>query len=92
MGARVSSRRTSTRLVVHAQRVLDVKAIGEHVRATRLASNIDQATAAGLSGVGTRFLGDLERGRPNLRIALVLQVLQRLGISVWIGPREWEPQ
>lgn len=74
-----------------AGRVLDVKAIGALVRAARLASNIDQATAAGLAGVGTRFLGDLERGRPNLRISLVLQVLQRLGLELWIVPRGWVP-
>jgi HTH-type transcriptional regulator/antitoxin HipB len=73
-------------------RALDVKTIGEQVRATRTASGIDQATAAGLAGVGIRFLGDLERGRPNLRITLVLQVLHRLGIELWLAPRSWQPK
>jgi hypothetical protein len=65
--------------------------IGAIVRATRQDGDTDQATAAGLTGVGTRFLGDLERGRPNLRIGLVLHVLDRLGLEVWIAPRGWRP-
>ncbi len=72
-------------------RVTSSAEIGKLVRAARLANGLDQVTAAGLAGVGVRFLGDLERGRPNLRIALVLQVLERLGISVWLAPRAWKP-
>lgn len=48
-------------------------------------------TAAGLAGVGTRFLGDLERGKPTVRLGLALQVLERLGLEVRIAPRGWEP-
>jgi HTH-type transcriptional regulator / antitoxin HipB len=61
--------------------------LGKLVRATRKASGLDQATAAGLVGVGVRFLGDLERGRPNLRLGLVLQVLDRMGLVVTVAPR-----
>lgn len=61
--------------------------LGAIVRSARKESGTDQATAAGLVGVGVRFLGDLERGRPNLRLGLVLRVLDRLGLEVWISPR-----
>jgi HTH-type transcriptional regulator/antitoxin HipB len=64
-----------------------VEELGQIVRDARKANGLDQATAAGLAGVGVRFLGDLERGKPNLRIALVLQVLDRLGLTVTISPR-----
>jgi transcriptional regulator with XRE-family HTH domain len=57
------------------------------VRAARKDSGLDQVTAAGLAGVGVRFLGDLERGKSNLRVGLVLRVLERLGIEVWLSPR-----
>jgi HTH-type transcriptional regulator/antitoxin HipB len=67
--------------------VRSVAEIGALVRAYRTRRGLDQATTAGLAGVGVRFLGELERGKPTLRIALVLQVLERLGLEVWIAPR-----
>ena len=65
--------------------------IGAVVRASRVEQGVDQVTTAGLSGVGVRFLGELERGKSTLRLALVLQVLQRLGLDVWIVPRGQRP-
>jgi len=68
-------------------RVSTPEDLGRIVRAFRKDSGADQARAAGLAGVGVRFLGDLERGKPNLRLGLVLRVLERLGLEVWIAPR-----
>jgi len=70
-----------------AVQIRSMEQLGELVRATRRANGVDQATTAGLVGVGVRFLGDLERGKSNLRIGLVLRVLERLGLEVWIAPR-----
>lgn len=69
-----------------------VAEIGAAVRAARKAAGLDQATAAGLAGVGVRFFGDVERGKPNVRLGLALQVLHRLGLEVWIAPRGWRPE
>lgn len=66
--------------------------LGELVRSARRHSHADQATAAALAGVGVRFLGDVERGKASVRLGLVLQVLQRLGLQVWIAPRGWRPR
>lgn len=66
--------------------------LGALVRAARQANAADQQTAAGLVGVGTRFLGDVERGKPTVRLGLVLQVLDRLGLEIWIAPRGWRPK
>lgn len=66
--------------------------LGAIVRSVRKESGTDQVTAAGLAGVGARFLGDLERGKPNLRLGLVLRVLDRLGLEVWITPRGRRPR
>ncbi len=68
-------------------RVKTPQDIGAIVRAVRRESHIDQAAAAGLAGVGVRFLGDVERGKPNVRLALVLRVLDRLGLEIWITRR-----
>ena len=62
------------------------------VRTARQRAGADQATAAALTGVGVRFLGDLERGKPTVRLGLVLRVLERLGLEVWIAPRGWRPR
>ena len=73
-------------------RASSVAGIGEIVRAARRRSGMDQATAAGLAGVGVRFLGDLERGKPTVQLGLALQVLDRLGLEAWIVPRGWRPR
>ena len=74
------------------QRVRSSAELGAVVRGARKASSADQSRAAGLAGVGVRFFGDLERGKPTLRLGLVLQVLERLGLEVWIAPRGWRPE
>ena len=75
--------------------VLNVKTtddVGKAVRSARKLAKTDQVTAAGLAGVGVRFLSDLERGKPTIRLGLALQVLHRLGLEVWIAPRGWRPR
>ena len=61
--------------ITKVTKVTTAKDLGALVRAVRREAGIDQAKAAGLAGVGTRFLGDVERGKPTLRLGLVLQVL-----------------
>ncbi len=75
--------------------VINVKStdeVGKVVRSARKLSNTDQVTAAALAGVGVRFLGDLEGGKPTIRLGLALQVLHRLGLELWIAPRGWRPR
>ncbi len=73
-------------------RVRTAADMGAMVRDARRAGGTDQATTAGLAGVGVRFLGELERGKPTLRLGLVLRVLDRLGLELWIAPRGWRPR
>ncbi len=75
-----------------AARVRSPIDLGAIIRHTRLRGGSDQSTAAGLMGVGVRFLGDLERGKPTARLGLALQVLDRLGLEVWITPRGFRPR
>lgn len=65
--------------------------IGRLLRKTREEAGTSQSTAAAFVDVGVRFLGDLERGKPTVRLGLALQVLERLGLRVWIAPRGWKP-
>ncbi|MBI4822014.1 MAG: helix-turn-helix transcriptional regulator [Deltaproteobacteria bacterium] len=67
--------------------VRGTKTIGEFVRTRRKAAGLTQAQAAGLAGVGTRFLSELERGKETVELGLVLRVLERFGLDLAIAPR-----
>ena len=70
-----------------AKKINDLAELGVRVREARKQQGLDQVTAAGLCGVSPRWLGELERGKENQRIGLVLQVLERLGLELWVRPR-----
>ena len=53
--------------------------IGGIVRAARRAQGLRQDQLAGAAGVGVRFLSELERGKPTVRLEKVLAVLDALG-------------
>ena len=65
--------------------MLDTTAIGKIVREERKALGLRQAELAAASGVGVRFLVDLERGKPTVQLGRVLAVLAALGCSIEIG-------
>lgn len=58
--------------------------IGAIVRGVRKASGLRQDELAGASGVGVRFVVDLEAGKPTVQLGRVLQVLAALGCSIEI--------
>ena len=56
--------------------------LGRAIRAQRKSIGLTQLDAAGLCGVGERFLSELERGKPTVELGKVLQVLNRLGLRI----------
>lgn len=62
-----------------------VKDIGNLVKKTRKKQNFTQIEFAQLSNVGTRFLSDLENGKPTCEIEKVLKVLSNLGIKLEVN-------
>ena len=54
-------------------------AIADFVRTHRKASKMTQTELSDLTGVGLRFVRDLEQGKPNLMTAKVNQVLLFFG-------------
>lgn len=62
--------------------VKDVADIGAIVRQLRKAGKMTQAEAAAMCRVGTRFLSDLENGKPTLHLGKALQVLRDFGLLV----------
>lgn len=63
--------------------------LGNQVRAQRKQMGMTQADAAALCGVGTRFLSDLENGKPTVEIGKTLKVLHCLGLEVSVQLRHW---
>ncbi len=60
--------------------------IGAIVRQTRLAHHLRQDQLAAAAGVGVRFLVELEGGKPTVRLANVLAVLDALGLRLSLAP------
>jgi y4mF family transcriptional regulator len=67
--------------------MLDVATIGAIIRDERKALGLRQDELAAASGVGLRFLVELERGKPTVQMGKVLDVLAALGCQLQIlGP------
>ena len=61
--------------------ISNVTEIGRAVRAARKAQGLTQREFADISGVGVRFLSELERGKPTAEVGLVLDVLSNAGFD-----------
>jgi HTH-type transcriptional regulator / antitoxin HipB len=71
--------RTSTR----------VREIGALVRRARKQARLTQAQAAARCGVGTRFLSELENGKPTVHLDKVLQVLEAFNLQIKVSQDEF---
>jgi y4mF family transcriptional regulator len=69
------------------EHVKDARQLGALIRRKRKTLGIRQVEAAGLSGVGVRFLSELERGKERCALGKALQVLRRLGLELWVEAR-----
>lgn len=63
---------------------MTVEQIGTVIRQARLAQGLRQDQLAAAAGVGVRFLVELERGKPTVRLAKVLAVLDALGGGIHV--------
>lgn len=65
---------------------MDSASLGLIVRRERKAQKLKQAELAAVSGVGIRFIVDLEAGKPTLQLEKVLRVITTLGCNITITP------
>lgn len=56
--------------------------LGAAIRRARKAAALRQQELAGLAGVGTRFLVELEAGKPTVRLDKLLAVMAALGLTM----------
>lgn len=55
---------------------------GALVRQRRQSLNLKQDDVAGLGNTGTRFVSDIERGKPTVQLQMALDLLDLLGLEV----------
>lgn len=70
---------------------MDAISIGGIVRRERKAQGLRQEELAAASGVGIRFIVDLEAGKPTLQLGKALQVLTTLGCDLLITTPSGDP-
>jgi len=64
--------------------MINTMALGEAIRRHRKFIGLTQKDAAGLCGVGERYLSELERGKESASIGKALQVIKRLGLRLML--------
>lgn len=69
------------------QTITDTKTLGQLIRNERKAQKLTQEQLAGLTGVGVRFVRELEAGKESCQLGLAIQVVTALGLGVSISSR-----
>ena len=67
------------------------QSLGTVLRASRKRLGLTQADLALAAGVGLRFIGELEAGKPTVRLEQVLRVVDALGSSLTLTGLDTEP-
>jgi y4mF family transcriptional regulator len=60
---------------------------GKSIRATRKKHGLTQKKLASIAGIGTRFLSELERGKPSAQLGKTLMIANLLGLEIHINER-----
>lgn len=66
-----------------------LQALGRVIRAKRRQDGLTQGDLAAMTGVSTRFICELERGKPAADFMRIMAVLNALGLAVGVAPRGW---
>ena len=70
------------------QTILDSESLGLLIRTERKAQRLTQEQLAGLTGVGVRFVRELEAGKESCQVGRALQVAASLGLTGSVGRRQ----
>lgn len=63
--------------------------LGRFIREKRKALGMNQGELALVSGTGTRFISELERGKDTCELGKTLKVLMNLGVELVLPPKKW---
>lgn len=65
-----------------------VEKLSSFVKSVRKEQGLTQEQLAAASGVGVRFIRDLERGKETCQLGKTLKVLAMLGLDIHIGGKK----
>lgn len=67
------------------KKLTTLEEIGSAIRRTRKAQGLKQIDLAGLAHVGTRFVIELEAGKPTIQLGKAIKVMETLGcrLTIW---------
>ena len=82
---------SSTSLDPAYGKISSAEELGRVIRLKRKEIGVRQEIAAGMAGVGTKFLSQLENGKETAELGKALQVLRKMGLDVYIFPRSVAP-
>ncbi len=68
-------------------RITDAKELGALIREKRKAKGLTQSELAMYCNTGTRFISDLENGKPTIEIEKAITVLSMLALNVYVEER-----
>jgi HTH-type transcriptional regulator/antitoxin HipB len=63
-------------------KVVDAQGFGKLIRQTRKKLNLTQAQLSAASGIGERYIRELEKGKPSCQLEKALLVALMLGIKL----------
>lgn len=66
-------------------RIYTALEFGKLIREVRKRSKLTQADLAAASGIGERFVRELEKGKPSCQLEKALLVAQMLGIKIEVS-------
>jgi y4mF family transcriptional regulator len=69
----------------HLVRVGSAAALGQAAKAQRQRLGMTQAEVALVAGVGVRFIGELEAGKPTLQLEKAVRVVRTLGLQLQLA-------
>ena len=70
--------------------VMKMNVIGKYVKSQRRKAGLTQEEFAIRSGLGLRFVRELEQGKKSVRLDKVNQALSMFGMQAVVGPRDLE--
>lgn len=68
--------------------VKTTRALGQFIREARKSQGLTQEQLASVSGIGRRFIFDLESGKESCHLGKTLKVLTMLGFKLHIHQKE----
>lgn len=75
------------RLSIPYGKIPDVAQLGRLIRQVRKEQGLTQEELSALVGVGSRLIGEIERGKTTAEVGKVFKMLSGLGLAVSVHPR-----